>query len=601
MTTGSAAASSLTCVRDHTLQFYESEDRLEEVVSEYLAEGLDRGDAVMVIASRRRAAALILMLDALGCEVERARGDGSLVFLDGSETLAEMVRAGKPDPAFFHAHLGAIVATLTAASSSKGPGRVRVYSELADALWRRGEREAAVRLEELWNEVAAKGPVSLCCPYVTGSFENEDDAESLGAICGAHTRIVPASIEPVDDDEADEPPVPRDELERQLCEAVAARERAEEELEQARRGRDELLADVAHQLRAPLAAIAGWAAVLKGGRGVDATLVGKAVDVIERNARAQRKIIDGLLDEARVLAGTLRLDRRPMSLSGVVSDVVDAARANAVARRIVLGFESSGDLHLVLADRDRLRQVVSTLVDKAIEAMPDGGRLAVRCRRQGFGLGLDVEPSGEAVDTLFRPREIDRVGAGRRARETLGLALARHLVELHGGQLVAEMGATGRGARFSLLLPLGPVTAATTAPEGAGHDPTDSAEDVDLGGIRVLLVDDEPDARGLLEDALRSRGAEVHTAGSAPDAFAKLTAIAPHVLVSDIGMPFEDGYSFLRRVREMPQPFRDTPAIALTSYDDVERATSAGYQRHFPKPADPATVASAIATMRPTL
>ena len=394
----------------------------------------------------------------------------------------------------------------------------------------------------------------------------------------------------------------QEERARLLREAVAARAEAEA----VNRAKDVFLATLSHELRTPLTAILGWARVLRDSE-TDAESARHGLEVIERNAEAQHQLIRDLLDVSRIISGKLQLKTRQVGLAPIVEAALDSMRQAADAKSIRLGVEYD-ETGLVTGDPDRLQQVIWNLLSNAIKFTPKGGRVGVRVERYGSDVRVRVSDTGQGIAPEFLPHVFERFRQqdGSTTREHgglgLGLAIVRHLVEQHGGRVSAESAGERRGSTFTINLPL----AAVKAPPGErGADgPTPSQAwsgegRATLGGVRVLVVDDQPDARELLGMVLARAGAEVSTAASAAEALELLQTGEVDVLVSDIGMPSADGYALIGRLREMTEArARRPPAVALTAYaseEDRRRALAAGFDAHLPKPVEPAELISVIA------
>ncbi|HET9252460.1 MAG TPA: PAS domain S-box protein [Candidatus Eisenbacteria bacterium] len=399
--------------------------------------------------------------------------------------------------------------------------------------------------------------------------------------------------------------ISRDVTERDhlLAREQAARARAEE----AGRLKDEFLATVSHELRTPLNAILGWAHVLRRAERTERTDPRErhAVEVIERNARAQARVIDDLLDVSRIITGKLRLDVHPLMPATAIESALDSLRPMADAKGIRLHSVLDSHAGPVSGDPARLQQVVWNLVSNGIKFTPKGGRVEVRLERVDSSVEIAVSDTGEGIGPEFLPHVFDRFRQSDAsiARRTgglgLGLAIVRHLVELHGGTVGAESPGPGQGATFMVRLPLRPVR--SHAAVSAADSPEDRAmiRMPDLTGFRVLVVDDEADTRDLLREVLEQCGAEVRDASSSEEALEAVKAWTPGVIVSDIGMPGVDGYEFIRCVRawEREHGLR-IPAVALTAYarsEDRIRALLAGYQVHVAKPIEPVEFALIVA------
>jgi PAS domain S-box-containing protein len=411
--------------------------------------------------------------------------------------------------------------------------------------------------------------------------------------------------------------IARDVTERKRSEESirAAYEResaARAEAEQANRLKDEFLATVSHELRSPLNAILGWASMLSGKR-LDEEESARALEVIYRSSRAQDRLIGDLLDVSRIITGKLRLNARIVDLIPVIEAAMDVVRPAADAKQIRLVSALDPAVGPVSGDADRLQQVVWNLLSNAVKFTPAGGEVGVRLEREGASVTITVSDTGEGIEPEFLPFVFDRFRqfASDPARPSsglgLGLAIVRHLVEMHGGTVSAASRGRGQGATFTATLPLADRRKEWSGPgrgrlAGAGEIPQSHAPSPDrLRDLRVLVVDDEPDARDLLGLMLTSHGAEVRACASAAEALKTLDEWRPDVLVSNIGMPVEDGYELMSKVRARgPEGGGSIPAIALTAYarsEDARRAYMAGYQAHVAKPVEPGELATVVASL----
>ena len=390
-----------------------------------------------------------------------------------------------------------------------------------------------------------------------------------------------------------------------LAEEQAARAKAEE----ADRAKDEFLAMVSHELRNPLSPILAWSRMLRLGD-LDAEKQEKALAAIERNAVAQAQLIEDLLDVSRIVSGKLRLDVRPTELPLVIEEAVETLRPSADARQIRLQLVLDPRPGMVLGDPDRLRQVVWNLVSNAIKFTPKGGRVQIALERVNSHVELSVSDTGQGIKPEALEYVFDRFwqqehGAARQHGGLgLGLAIVRHLVEAHGGQVRVHSDGPGRGSRFTVYLPL-MVTLEHTKDPGRRHpvaeDQAPATALARLDGVKVLVVDDEPDANEMVQALLASCGAEVRVAANVPQALAIFDRWRPDAIVSDIGMPGQDGYALIRQVRERP-PERggEIPAVALTAYARIEdrvQVFTAGFQMHVTKPVDPGELVAVVASV----
>ncbi|HYP01061.1 MAG TPA: PAS domain S-box protein [Pyrinomonadaceae bacterium] len=398
----------------------------------------------------------------------------------------------------------------------------------------------------------------------------------------------------------------RDEAEQ----AARENERLYREAQESSRLKDEFLATVSHELRTPLTAILGWAHLLRrGGFNGDSAL--KALETIERNARSQSQLIDDLLDVSRIITGKLRMDIRPVDPNSFIDAAIEAVGPAAEAKGVLLQRIIDTGVVSVAGDPARLQQVVWNLLSNAIKFTPKGGRVRITLERINSHIEIGVSDNGTGIEPEFLPYVFDRFRQGdqRSTRKHgglgLGLAIARHLVELHGGTVRAESRGLNQGSTFTVVLPVAPVYQSVGHGERvhpAARDTLPNYECPDrLDGLKVLIVDDEPDTRELLKMGLAQCGAEVKATGSVAEALGAIVAEVPDLLISDIGMPDEDGYELIRRVRGLPiERGRKVPAIALTAYARVEdrmQALRVGYQMHVPKPVELAELVAVAASL----
>jgi PAS domain S-box-containing protein len=402
--------------------------------------------------------------------------------------------------------------------------------------------------------------------------------------------------------------------ENELVRLLGRERDARAEAEAANRAKDEFLATVSHELRTPLNSILGWVQILRT-HNLDSDGLERGLEAVERSARAQTALIEDILDASRIITGKLNLNVRPVDLVSVIEQALDIVKPTAEAKAIELNATLRLPDGLVSGDPNRLQQLVWNLLSNSIKFTPKKGRVDVRLERIDSEVELVVKDTGQGIDAAFLPYVFDRF---RQANSTttrqhgglgLGLAIVRHLVEMHGGTVQAESAGPGLGATFTVRLPLmlagkpkdsirneNPRLAALLGGKTIDEDALVPA----LRGVRVLVVDDEADAREMLDLMLTHCGVDVRTAGSAKEALTTLEAWKPDVLVSDIGMPREDGYSLIGKVRALASESRQIPAVALTGYagkDDCRRLLSAGYQMCVAKPVDFAELSLVLASL----
>ncbi|WP_162254430.1 ATP-binding protein [Pelomonas sp. Root1444] len=392
--------------------------------------------------------------------------------------------------------------------------------------------------------------------------------------------------------------------ERAREEALRASQIARAEAERASHSKGEFLATLSHELRTPLSAILGWAQVLERGL-FDADTLKHGLEAISRNAKMQVRLIEDLLDMTRIESGQLRLDLQRIELDSVLAAAIDSALPAATAQGLTLRTAFGTDGCWVMGDPARLQQIVANLLNNAIKFTPRGGRIDVTLDRIGREHVITVSDTGQGIAPDFLPKLFDRfqqqdaTTTRRHGGLGIGLAIVRQLVSLHGGAVQAHSEGLGRGATFTVRLPGVADMGALGLPSLPAAPPPDVASRLD--GVNVLLVDDEADVRAITARVLQSAGARVTTASTAAEGLRLLRQAPPAVLLSDIGMPVQDGYDLIRQVRALPADAGGrVPAAAFTAFagrDDTERALNAGYQLHLAKPVTPDALVAAVAQL----
>ncbi|MEO7970161.1 MAG: ATP-binding protein, partial [bacterium] len=372
--------------------------------------------------------------------------------------------------------------------------------------------------------------------------------------------------------------------------------------EESNRLKDEFLATVSHELRTPLTAILGWSRMLEGG--LETEMAARAIETIKRNAKAQAQIIDDILDVSRIITGNLYLELHPIELAPVLESAINVVRPTAEAKGIQIESNFAQEPAVVSGDANRLQQVFWNLLSNAVKFTQPGGKVTLSLRQLDSEVELEITDTGQGIDPVFLPfvfdrfRQADSTSTRQHGGLGLGLAIARQLTEIHGGTISAASDGAGKGATFRLRLPLIGALAKLNAPPNDVEQTVQprQAQDI-LAGIQVLVVDDDLDTLELLTAALRQRSASVTAVSSASAALAAIVAAQPHVLISDIAMPGEDGYDLIRKVIALELAPKIS-AIAITAYakeEDRERALLAGFQRYFSKPVELGEFISAVA------
>ena len=392
-----------------------------------------------------------------------------------------------------------------------------------------------------------------------------------------------------------------------LRKQIEAQQLARGMAENALRAKDDFLSTLSHEIRTPLNAVLGWARILIARGEIDRALLDRALRVIERNATAQARMIDDMLDMARIAAGKLRLEMQPVDVVKVVLAAVDVVMPAAHAKRVTLRTNLDPRTPNVMGDQDRLQQVIWNLLSNALKFTEAGGSIDVRLALNGRFARIVIADTGHGISPEFLPhvferfRQADASSSRRHGGLGVGLALVHDLIVLHGGSVLAQSEGEGKGARFTIDLPTVAIQEIGANIEGDGlqaHAMTS------LDRVRVLLIDDDKDARELSLAVLEQCGARVKAVSSSAEAIASLLdtprALMPHVIVSDLGMPAQDGYQLIRQIRAIDSELGRIPAVAVTGYataDDVQRALTAGFQLHISKPMDPAAFVAAVADL----
>jgi PAS domain S-box-containing protein len=381
---------------------------------------------------------------------------------------------------------------------------------------------------------------------------------------------------------------------------VTERARMETSLREANRMKDEFLATLSHELRTPLTAVLGWVHLLRS-RKLDSGMQNRAIEVIDRNAKAQAQLIGDILDVSRIVTGKFRLEPRAVDLAPAIHAAMDGVRPAAEAKKIRLAAHVAPEVGSLIADPDRIQQVVWNLLSNAIKFTSEGGSVRLAVTRTGGQVDIVVSDTGLGIAPELLPRIFERFSQGDSSSTRshgglgIGLAIVRHIVELHGGTVQAASEGAGRGSTFTVRLPLRP------AEKGAVSPPPLEPVGPSLQGVSVVVVDDDADTRDLIQMVLSQRGAHVFTAATAEEALALIRAHRPDILLSDIAMPGADGYELIRRVRSLgPAQGGRIKAAALTAYartEDRLRALWAGFETHVPKPVQPNELAAVVASL----
>lgn len=385
------------------------------------------------------------------------------------------------------------------------------------------------------------------------------------------------------------------------------RKKAQEQAESANRVKDEFLAIVSHELRTPLNPILGWSQLISQGKVSDVNL-NKGLDAIKRNAKLQLQLIDDLLDVSRILRGKLNFNWETLELALIVNSALETIQLTAETKSIAISFKTDDSKALVRGDPTRLQQVVWNLLANAVKFTPEGGQIDVNLKAIDSHIRLEVKDTGKGINAEFLPyvfesfRQADASTTRKFGGLGLGLAICRHLVELHGGQIWAESEGEGQGATFGFKLPMLNISdsaIASLAEDITQQQSWNKTTAYDLSNLNILVVDDERDTLDFLSFFLSEQGANIQAVESVAEAIAYLNSTIPDLIISDLGMPDRDGYNLIQYVRSLPtQNGGNTPAIALTAYATEKTRTQvlqAGYQMHLSKPTDTTKLLQAIA------
>ncbi len=473
---------------EHSVQLYEKEDFLYDTVSSFIADGLSAGQPALCVATHVHREAFAARLRVKGLDVDHYERSRQLVFVDVRKMLTTIMKGRLPDEQLFRTQLASLIESVPRDSRRRVP--LRAYGEMVDVLWQDGNPRAALRLEELWNELSATHPVSMLCAYAMTNFHNEAHAQQFDAVCRMHTHVIPAESYRQEDDEetrsreigrlqqrsrALETEIEyRKELEDALCEALADRRRAHDalqnalaEAERANRLKDEFLALLSHELRTPLNAIVGWSRLVTSPNATAAS-IRHGLEVVQRNANLQLHLINDLLDVSRIVTGKMRMSMHRVELQAVLARATESIRPAATSKGIDLELRVDRDTCIVVGDADRLQQVVWNLLSNAIKFTPAGGRIELRLSRVDANTAqITVSDSGQGIARPFLPhvferfRQADTSTTRQHGGLGLGLAVVRHIVESHGGSVGVDSPGENLGATFTVSLPATDATETT--------------------------------------------------------------------------------------------------------------------------------------------
>ncbi|HEX6062327.1 MAG TPA: ATP-binding protein [Candidatus Limnocylindria bacterium] len=580
---------SATPLRSHIVRYYERDESLISEIGQLVGAGLAADQPAIVIATPTHRDALERRLNAERIDTSGARRSGRYVPLDAGETLARISTEGWPDPVKFGEIVGGIVGRAAALSPA---GHVVAFGEMVALLWAEGRRDAAIRLEELWNDLAKSHSFALLCAYPIAAFGAHADGAAFASVSERHGEVLPTEAftdlgETVDRLRE----VAALQQKAAALETELARRRTLEQELQAKveqladvdRRKDEFLAMLGHELRNPLAPVSAALEVMRL-RADDPQRVGNARAVVERQIAHMTRLVDDLLDVSRITRGQIELRNEPVALAALVERAVEVARPIIDERGHRLTLELPPDPVTFRGDRSRLEQVLSNLLSNAAKYTDVGGRIWFRGLIDRDHLVLSVRDNGEGLSPDLRSRVFDLFVQGPDTRSMargglgLGLTLVRQLVQLHGGTVEAQSDGPGSGSEFVVRLPY-----VAAAPATAGRAPR---LDASGHGRRILVVDDNVDAAEALAELLREYGHTVRTAHGARAGIIEALGSRPEIVLLDISMPDADGYEVASRLRaELPA----TTLVALTGYGEQrhrDKSRAAGFDHHLTKPLD---------------
>ena len=618
----------------HSVQFYESDSFLLDSVTSFLHEGIRSGDTCIVIATQPHREKLAAHLLGHGLDVVNDGLGEQYYSFDAEETLSQILIDDAVQPALFNGIVGDIVKRVSAQGR-----RVRGFGEMVALLAARGNFQAAIDLEHCWNRLQESHELRLLCAYSLSNFDS-DVANSLAAVCALHSNVGPCEsydtlssaeerlraivvlqqkARTLETEIAERKKVElalraaTDELKKLLVSEQLARAEAVS----ANRMKDEFLATVSHELRTPLNAIIGWTHMLGKGK-LDQALTARAIETIERNAKAQAQLVEDILDVSRVITGKLQLQIGPADIASIINAAIDSVQPAATSKAIEIEVTLDPLIRHIAADANRLQQIIWNLLANAIKFTPPGGHVNVSLKRKAANVQITVSDTGKGIDPTFVPfifdrfRQEDATTTRSYGGLGLGLSIVRHLVELHGGTVEAESRGEGQGATFTILLPNFRPAAGKPETRKIRSTPATVAGNENLflpvpsiAGRRVLLVDDDADTLRMLSEILSAQSAIVESANSVQEAIEILERFQAHVVVSDLAMPEKDGYSLIETIRgRETEATRLLQAIALTALvriEDRARALAAGFNMFLAKPVQPNELINAIANLTETV
>ena len=586
----------------HLVQFYENDSYLVDSVSRVIGESLENGEGAVIIATQPHCEAIEERLTANGLDLSALRQQGRFLSLDASETLAKISLDEYPNAARFDE---AISAAITKTNDASPRHFTRAFGEMVALLWARGNRDAALHLEELWNRLAKRLSFGLVCAYPLNSFSTALDGDYLSRVCDQHTHVVPAesytSLTKVD---ARRRSITFLQQKAQLLESeMVVRKQVESdlrakiaELANADRRKNEFLAMLGHELRNPLSAVLNAITLAD----LDESRRDRAIDIARRQTSQLARLVDDLLDVARITQGRISLRKEPVGVVEILERAIEETRAAAESHQQRLIVIAPIDTRTIRIDVDpaRMQQVISNLIQNASKFTPARGRIEVTVRRQGADVAIRVRDTGIGIAPEMLSRVFDLFAQGDVAMDRaqgglgIGLTLVKQLITMHGGRVEARSEGLGMGSEFEVSLPI--MSESMKDKEGDSTQPAQASS-------RVLIVEDNADAAESMHMLLELLGHEVRIAS---DGFVALDILAENtfdVILVDIGLPGMDGYTLAGHIRALPTA-QGMRLVALTGYgqdEDRRRALAAGFDHHIVKPVDIDRLQALIADSAP--
>jgi signal transduction histidine kinase len=581
--------SSPPAVSGHAVQFYERESYLLDSLSDYIGTALRAAGAGIVIATPAHRDGVAQRLSARGLDIVGAGAQGRYVALDARDTLSSLMVNNWPDPARFDATIGGLIAK----TRERAP-TIHAFGEMVALLWAEGNADAAIRLEELWDELGTRQTFSLLCAYPIDAFHDSSHAKPFDGMTALHSNVIPAESYVQLHGDAQLRLIARLQRQAAALEAEAIQRRhAEAELRQkveqlaeADRRKDEFLAMLGHELRNPLAPVT-TALQLMRLHSDEPLRVARARETVERQVEQMTRLIDDLLDVSRITRGKIELRQEVVVLSALVARALEAARPVIDERGHRLTLDLPDEPVVLSADPARLEQVLANLLNNAAKYTDVGGRIWLRATVDDGELVLSVKDDGAGLTPAMRSRIFDLFVQGPELRSYtrgglgIGLTLVRRLVEMHGGTVEARSDGLGEGSEFIVRLPIRAAAPIATS----GH--TSVTGLAAIPQRRILVVDDNVDAADALAELLRDFGHDVRAVHDGPSALEQAALHHPDIVLLDIGMPGCDGYDVARRMRG--ELGLKATLVALTGFGEARHrrlSRDAGFDEHVTKPLD---------------